>query len=167
MRSSYDSYSHLSSTASSLPSHHSSNYSHHSSPSHYLDLSSGGGGSDRAEFRDRYDTRYAWLEKNHVNEVGSTYKTIGKQVDHKPSTWRCEDQAAAGKEFLRINDECADKIYDIRDRSDMNREFLLNADGVAPRFYQMEADALKNRYELNNMKRKLDGIKQMRARLFK
>jgi len=49
----------------------------------------------------------------------------------------------------------------------MNREFLLNADGVAPRFYQMEADALKNRYELNNMKRKLDGIKQMRARLFK
>jgi hypothetical protein len=31
----------------------------------------------------------------------------------------------------------------------------------------MEADALKNRYELNNMKRKLDGIKQLRARLFK
>jgi hypothetical protein len=26
---------------------------------------------------------------------------------------------------------------------------------------------LKNRYELNNMKRKLDGIKQLRARLFK
>lgn len=85
-----------------------------------------------------------------------------------------------------MNDECADKIYDIRERSDMNREFLLNSDGVAPRFYQMEADAvsdawlgasaranecfrlqLKNRYELNNMKRKLDGIKQLRARLFK
>ena len=41
--------------------------------------------------------QYAWLEKNHVTEVGSTYKTLGKQVDHKPSTWRCEDQAAAGK----------------------------------------------------------------------
>ena len=46
------------------------------------------------------------------------------------------------REFLRINDECADKIYDIRDQSDMNREFLLNSDGVAPRFYQMEADAV-------------------------
>lgn len=84
-----------------------------------------------------------------------------------------------------MNDECADKIYDIRERSDLNREWLLNSDGVAPRFYQMEADAvsglfvgsslefcfsvvqLKNRYELNNMKRKLDGIKQLRARLFK
>ena len=41
-----------------------------------------------------------------------------------------------------MNDECADKIYDIRERSDMNREFLLNADGVASRFYQMEADAV-------------------------
>jgi len=68
---------------------------------------------------------------------------------------------------VRINDECADKIYDTRERSDISREFLLNSDGVAPRFYQLEADALKNRYELNNMKRKLDGIKQLRARLFK
>jgi len=130
-------------------------------------LTHAGGGSERSEFHDRYQNRYAWLEKNHVNDVGSTYNTIGKKVDHKPSTWRCEDQAAAGKEFLRLNDECADKIYDIRDRSDMSREWLLNADGVAPRFYQMEADALKNRYELNNMKRKLDSIKQMRTRLLK
>jgi len=119
------------------------------------------------ELNDRYQNRYAWLEKNHVTDVGSQYKSLGKQVDHKPSTWRCEDQAEAGKEFLRINDECADKIYDIRERSDYSRECLLNSDGVASRFYQMEADALKNRYELNNMKRKLDGIKQLRARLFK
>ncbi|CAF1003338.1 unnamed protein product [Adineta ricciae] len=161
MRSSYDSYRH--SSLSSLP-----NRSYrHTTPSNYLDLNSQVGGSERAEFHDRYQNRYAWLEKNHVNEVGSTYNSLGKKVDHKPSAWRCEDQAEAGKEFLRINDECADKIYDIRDQSDMNREFLLNSDGVAPRFYKMEADALKTRYELNNMKRKLDGIKQLRARLFK
>jgi len=159
MRSSYDSHHHSSSS-----SHHSPRYT---PSSNYLDLSTTAGGSDRAEFRDRYQNRYAWLEKNHVNEVGSQYKTLGKQVDHKPSTWRCEDQAEAGKEFLRMNDECADKIYDIRERSDISRESLLNSDGVASRFYQMEADALKNRYELNNMKRKLDGIKQLRARLFK
>ena len=41
--------------------------------------------------------KYDWLEKNHVTEVGSQYKSLGKQVDHKPSTWRCEDQAEAGK----------------------------------------------------------------------
>ncbi len=41
-----------------------------------------------------------------------------------------------------MNDECADKIYDIRERSDLSREWLLNSDGVAPRFYQMEADAV-------------------------
>ena len=46
------------------------------------------------------------------------------------------------REYLRINDECADKIYDIRERSDMSREWLLNSDGVAPRFYQLEADAV-------------------------
>ena len=46
------------------------------------------------------------------------------------------------REFLRINDECADKIYDIRERSDLSREWLLNSDGVAPRFYQLEADAV-------------------------
>ncbi|UJR16360.1 hypothetical protein I4U23_003263 [Adineta vaga] len=161
MRSSYDPHHH-----SSLSSLSNRNY-RHTTPSTYLDLGSTIGGSERAEFRDRYQNRYAWLEKNHVNEVGSTYNTLGKKVDHKPSAWRCEDQAEAGKEFLRMNDECADKIYDIREQSDMNREFLLNADGVAPRFYQMEADALKNRYELNNMKRKLEGIKQLRARLFK
>jgi hypothetical protein len=164
MRSSYDSHHHSSSNYSS-PSHQ-SNYS--SPSSHHLDThTSTSGGSDRTEFRNHYGDRYAWLEKNHVNDVGSTYNTIGKKVDHKPSAWRCEDQAAAGKEFLRLNDECADKIYDIRDRSDMSREWLLNSDGVAPRFYQMEADALKNRYELNNMKRKLEGIKQMRTRLLK
>jgi hypothetical protein len=156
---------------SSYDSHYSSSSlrnSNYSSPSHSLDIGlTPFSGSDRAEFRDRYQNKYAWLEKNHVNEVGSTYKTLGKQVDHKPSTWRCEDQTEAGKEFLRMNDECADKIYDIRERSDSSREWLLNSDGVASRFYQMEADALKNRYELNNMKRKLDGIKQLRARLFK
>ncbi|CAF4399062.1 unnamed protein product [Rotaria socialis] len=152
MRSSYDTYS--SSTSNST----------YRSPSSHLDFTPISHGSDRAEFHDRYQNRYAWLEKNHVNDVGSQYKSLGKQVDHKPSTWRCEDQAEAGKEFLRINDECADKIYDIRERSDISREFLLNSDGVATRFYQLEADALKNRYELNNMKRKLDGIKQLRAR---
>ena len=41
-----------------------------------------------------------------------------------------------------MNDECADKIYDIRERSDVSRECLLNSDGVASRFYQMEADAV-------------------------
>jgi hypothetical protein len=162
MRSSYDTYHHSSSSSNSLQN------SRYSSPTHSLDYNlTPSSGSERAEFRDRYQNRYAWLEKNHVNDVGSTYNTLGKQVDHKPSTWRCEDQAATGKEFLRVNDECADKIYDIRERSDISRECLLNSDGVATRFYQMEADALKNRYELNNMKRKLDGIKQMRARLFK
>jgi len=161
MRSSHDSYHHTSSTSSSL------NNPRYRSPSNYLDLNPTTSGSDRAEFRDRYQNRYAWLEKNHVNEVGSTYNSLGKKVDHKPSTWRCEDQAEAGKEFLRMNDECADKIFDIRERTDISRESLLNSDGVATRFYQMEADALKNRYELNNMKRKLDGIKQLRARLFK
>ncbi|CAF2367343.1 unnamed protein product [Rotaria sp. Silwood2] len=158
MRSSYDSYHHSSSSLLN---------SHYASPLNHLDLIPTTAGSDRAEFHDRYQNRYAWLEKNHVNEVGSQYKSLGKQVDHKPSTWRCEDQAETGREFLRINDECADKIYDIRERSDISRESLLNSDGVASRFYQMEADALKNRYELNNMKRKLDGIKQLRARLFK
>ncbi|UJR30123.1 hypothetical protein I4U23_017664 [Adineta vaga] len=158
MRSSYRS----SSVSSSL------RHSNYTPPLHSLDISLiPFTGSERAEFRDRYQNKYAWLEKNHVNEVGSTYNSLGKKVDHKPSTWRCEDQAEAGKEFLRMNDECADKIYDIRERSDLNREWLLNSDGVASRFYQMEADALKNRYELNNMKRKLDGIKQLRARLFK
>jgi hypothetical protein len=161
MSSAYNSYRSSSTTSNSVRS------PRYQSTSNYLDLNPTTGGSDRAEFHDRYQNRYAWLEKNHVNEVGSTYKTLGKQVDHKPSTWRCEDQTEAGKEFLRINDECADKIFDIRERSDLSRESLLNSDGVASRFYQMEADALKNRYELNNMKRKLDGIKQLRARLFK
>lgn len=41
-----------------------------------------------------------------------------------------------------MNDECADKIYDIRERSDISRESLLNSDGVATRFYQLEADAV-------------------------
>jgi len=41
-----------------------------------------------------------------------------------------------------MNDECADKIYDIREQSDLSRESLLNSDGVASRFYQMEADAV-------------------------
>jgi hypothetical protein len=163
MRSSYDSYQ---STTASTASN-SVRSPRYQSPSNFLDLNPSTGGSERAEFRDRYLNRYPWLEKNHVNEVGSTYKNLGKKVDHKPSTWRCEDQAEAGREFLRINDECADKIYDIRERSDLSREWLLNSDGVASRFYQMEADALKNKYELNNMKRKLDGIKQLRARLFK
>ncbi|CAF0850350.1 unnamed protein product [Adineta steineri] len=159
MRSSYD--SHYSSSATNR-------HSNYSSPLRSLDIGLAPfHGSDRAEFRDRYQNKYAWLEKNHVNEVGSTYNSIGKKVDHKPSTWRCEDQAETAKELLKTNDECADKIWDIRERSDINREFLLSSDGVAPRFYQMEAEALKNRYELNNMKRKLDGIKQLRARLFK
>jgi hypothetical protein len=48
------------------------------------------------------------------------------------------------REFLRLNDECADKIYDIREQSDFSRECLLNADGVASRFYQMEADAVSD-----------------------
>lgn len=52
--------------------------------------------------------------------------------------------AEAFREFLRINDECADKIYDIRERSDLSREWLLNSDGVAPRFYQLEADAVRS-----------------------
>jgi hypothetical protein len=43
-----------------------------------------------------------------------------------------------------MNDECADKIFDIRERSDISRESLLNSDGVASRFYQMEADAVCN-----------------------
>ncbi len=112
MHSSHDSYR-SSSTASN-----STRTPHYQSPSNYLDLNAATGGSERAEFHDRYQNRvnrkkwkfvskkktilsvifkYAWLEKNHVNEVGSQYKTLGKKVDHKPSTWRCEDQAEAGK----------------------------------------------------------------------
>lgn len=53
------------------------------------------------------------------------------------------------REFLRINDECADKIYDIRERSDFSRECLLNSDGVAPRFYQLEADAVRSSFALS------------------
>lgn len=45
---------------------------------------------------------------------------------------------------MRLNDECADKIYDIRERSDVSRDCLLNSGGVAPRFYQMEADAVSS-----------------------
>ena len=50
---------------------------------------------------------------------------------------------SVAREFLRLNDECADKIFDIRERSDISRESLLNSDGVATRFYQMEADAVR------------------------
>jgi len=53
------------------------------------------------------------------------------------------------REFLRMNDECADKIYDIRERSDSSREWLLNSDGVASRFYQMEADAVSFLFQTN------------------
>jgi hypothetical protein len=48
-----------------------------------------------------------------------------------------------------MNDECADKIYDIRERSDSSREWLLNSDGVASRFYQMEADAVSFYFQTN------------------
>jgi len=73
MRSSYD--SHYSSSASN--SLRNSNYS---SPSHSWDTGLAPfSGSDRAEFRDRYQNKYAWLEKNHVNEVGSEYNSIGKK----------------------------------------------------------------------------------------
>ena len=51
-------------------------------------------------------------------------------------------QGWSSREFQRVNDECADKIYDIREQSDLSRESLLNSDGVASRFYQMEADAV-------------------------
>ncbi|CAF0827381.1 unnamed protein product [Didymodactylos carnosus] len=136
--------------SSSLDYHRSSSL-HHNNSGPSLHNSTGydsynhtsGGASDRQQFKDNYQNRYAWLEKNHVNEVGSTYNRLGKTVGHKPSFWRCEDQAIAGKEFQRLNDECADKIWDIRDKSDMSREWLLDADGVAPRFYQMEADAVR------------------------
>jgi hypothetical protein len=51
-----------------------------------------------------------------------------------------------------MNDECADKIYDIRERSDVSREWLLNSDGVAQRFYQLEADAVSCCFFLLNRK---------------
>jgi len=57
MRSTYDSYQ------SSSNALRNSNYS---SPSHSLDASLSHG-SERAEFHDRYQNKYAWLEKNHVN----------------------------------------------------------------------------------------------------
>lgn len=55
------------------------------------------------------------------------------------------------REFLRLNDECADKIYDIRESSDVSREYLLNSDGVAPRFYRMEADAVSYRHNYDSL----------------
>lgn len=107
MRSAYDSYYSSSSLRNSSSV----------SPLRSLDTSlTPVSGSERAEFHDRYQNKvkffltkkslllinrysfqYAWLEKNHVNEVGSTYNSLGKRVDHKPSAWRCEDQAETGK----------------------------------------------------------------------
>ena len=51
MRSSYDSYRTSSTASSSLKS------PRYQSPSNYLDLNPATGGSDRAEFRDRYQNR--------------------------------------------------------------------------------------------------------------
>lgn len=51
MRSSYDSYHSSSTTSSSLRG------PRYQSPANFLDLNSAAGGSERAEFRDRYQNR--------------------------------------------------------------------------------------------------------------
>ncbi|KAL7671196.1 hypothetical protein ACOME3_006100 [Neoechinorhynchus agilis] len=133
---------------------------HHGYDSHYSLL-----GNDRNRFHNHYGSSYMSLERNQVNEVGSTYKGLGKDVDDKPRTWRCEDQAVAGSEFKKWNDETAEKISNIKDSSDVYRDMLLQDSGVASRFYKMSSDTIRSRHELENAKRSLENLRAMKDRL--
>jgi hypothetical protein len=122
---------------------------------------------DRGRFRDHYTNDYVWVEKNHVNDVGVKYDGLTRKVDHKPSHWRCEDEIERGKEYKRMNDECADKIADNRNSIDNSRDWLVNEGGVVDRVHRMTAKHLKTRYDLDAIKRNMENIKAMKLRLLK
>jgi len=122
---------------------------------------------DRGRFRDHYTNDYVWVEKNHVNDVGVKYDGLTRKVDHKPSHWRCEDEIERGKEYKRMNDECADKIADNRYSIDNSRDWLVNDGGVVDRVHRMTAKHLKARYDLDSIKRNMENIKAMKSRLLK
>jgi hypothetical protein len=122
---------------------------------------------DRGKFRDHYTNDYVWVEKNHVNDVGCKYDGLSRKVDHKPSHWRCEDEIERGKEYKRMNDECADKIADNRYSIDNSRDWLVNDGGVVDRVHRMTAKHLKARYDLDSIKRNMENIKAMKTRLLK
>jgi hypothetical protein len=122
---------------------------------------------DRGRFRDHYTNDYVWIEKNHVNDVGVKYDGLSRKVDHKPSHWRCEDEIERGKEYKRMNDECADKIADNRYSIAASREWLVDQGGIVDRVHRMSAKTLKTRYDLDSIKRNMDNLKAMRTRLLK
>ncbi|RNA09592.1 hypothetical protein BpHYR1_007124 [Brachionus plicatilis] len=122
---------------------------------------------DRSKFRDHYTNEYVWVERNHITDVGVKYDGLSRAVDHKPSHWRCEDEIERGKEYKRLNDECADKIADNRYSIENSREWLVDNGGVVDRVHRMSAKTLKTRYDLDSIKRNMENLKSMRARLLK
>ena len=44
-----------------------------------------------------FNLKYVWVEKNHITDVGVKYDGLTRKVDHKPSSWRCEDEVERGK----------------------------------------------------------------------
>jgi len=122
---------------------------------------------DRSKFRDHYTNEYVWVEKNHITDVGVKYDGLSRKVDHKPSHWRCEDEIERGKEFKRMNDECADKIADNRYSIDNSRDWLVDDGGIVDRVHRMSAKTQKTRYDLDSIRRNMDNLKAMRSRLLK
>jgi hypothetical protein len=122
---------------------------------------------DRGKFRDHYTNEYVWVEKNHITDVGVKYDGLSRKVDHKPSHWRCEDEIERGKEYKRMNDECADKIADNRYSIEHSRDWLVDEGGVVDRIHRMSAKTLKTRYDLDSIRRNMDNLKAMRTRLLK
>jgi len=120
---------------------------------------------DRGKFRDHYTNEYVFVEKNHITDVGCKYDGLSRKVDHKPSHWRCEDEIERGKEYKRMNDECADKIADNRNSIDNSRDWLTNDGGVIDRVHRMSAQTAKTRYDLDSIKRNMENIRAMRKRL--
>lgn len=122
---------------------------------------------NRGKFRDHYTNEFVWVEKNHITDVGVKYDGLSRRVDHKPSHWRCEDEIERGKEYKRLNDECADKIADNRFSIDNSRDWLVNDGGVIDRVHRMSAKTAQTRYDLDSIKRNMENLKAMRTRLLK
>lgn len=122
---------------------------------------------NRGKFRDHYTNEFVWVEKNHITDVGVKYDGLSRRVDHKPSHWRCEDEIERGKEFKRMNDECADKIADNRFSIDNSRDWLVTDGGVIDRVHRMSAKTAQTRYDLDSIKRNMDNLKAMRTRLLR
>jgi hypothetical protein len=120
---------------------------------------------DKSRFREHFANDYVWVEKNHITAVGVKYDGLSRKVDHKPSSWRCEDEIERGKEYKRMNDECADKIADNRYSIDNSRDWLVDEGGVVDRVHRMSAKTAKTRYDLDSIRRKMDNLKAMRTRL--